>query len=724
MAATPVRPAKEKRSVPSRALRAAGTPNLNHPTYYINRELSWLEFNRRVLEESLDEKNPLLERVKFLSIFHSNLDEFFMIRVSGLKRQLDVGALKAPADGLTPAKQLAEIRERLLPMLSSLDSCWKDELQPKLFEQAIRVVPYDDLKAKQRKLLRRHFRSEILPILTPLAFDPGHPFPHISNLSINLAVMVNDPGFGPRFARLKVPHTLPRLFRVPIEEKADTQEKLGLGELESSDFVWLEEVVTANLDLLFPGLEVTAAYPFRVTRNADVEIEEDEAADLLAAMKEVVGQRHFGFVIRLEIDDRTPKALRDILVSNLDLAPYQVYPVKGPVGLADLMQLMSLKRPDLKDEPFHPVVPSSLAKEESVFSVLKRRDLLLYHPYDSFTPMVEFIRTAARDPQVVAIKITLYRVGPNSPIVEALKAARANGKQVSALVELKARFDEENNIEWASALERAGVHVAYGLLGLKTHAKMCLVVRREREGIVRYVHLGTGNYNPVTAHIYTDLGFLTTDPEIAADVTDLFNALTGYSRQQTYQKLLVSPVTMKMELLARIRREIEWQEQRGSGYLAFKLNSLQDKTIIKTLYKASQAGVRIDLQVRGICCLRPGLPRVSENITVTSVVGRFLEHTRIFYFHNGGDEEILLGSADLMPRNLKGRVETLFPVEDPRLLKSLRDEILGLHMKDNVKARRLLSDSTYERVVPEANEPEIDSQLVRLNEIGSWHLEE
>jgi polyphosphate kinase len=724
MAATPVKPAKKERSVPTRTGRSAGTPNLNHPTYYINRELSWLEFNRRVLQEALDKKNPLLERVKFLSIFHSNLDEFFMIRVSGLKRQLEAGALKAPPDGLTPAKQLAEIRERLVPMLSKLDSCWKDELQPELYQKGIRVVSYDNLKAKQRKLLRRHFRSEILPILTPLAFDPGHPFPHISNLSINLAVMVNDPGFGPRFARLKVPHTLPRLMRVPIEEKAETQERLGLGELESSEFVWLEEVVSANLDLLFPGLEVTAAYPFRVTRNADVEIEEDEAADLLAAMKEVVGQRYFGFVIRLEIDDRIPKELREILVSNLDLAPYQVYPVSSSVGLADLMQLMSLDRPDLKDEPFQPVVPSALAQEESVFSILKKRDLLFYHPYDSFTPMVEFVRSAATDPQVVAIKITLYRVGPNSPIVEALKEARENGKQVSALVELKARFDEENNIEWARALERAGVHVVYGLLGLKTHAKMCLVVRRERKGIVRYVHLGTGNYNPVTARIYTDIGFMTTDSDIAADVTDLFNALTGYSRQQTYKKLLVSPVAMKDQLLKRIRREIEWQEQRGSGYLAFKLNSLQDKTIVKALYKASQAGVCVDLQVRGICCLRPGLPRVSENITVTSVVGRFLEHTRIFYFRNGGDEEILLGSADLMPRNLKGRVETLFPVEDPHLLKSLRDDVLGLHMKDNVKSWRLQSDGTYKRIVPEKEDPEINSQLIRLNEVGSWHLED
>jgi polyphosphate kinase len=724
MTVTPVKNTKEAGSVPSKGGRSSGAPNLNQPAYYINRELSWLEFNRRVLEEARDAGNPLLERVKFLSIFHSNLDEFFMIRVSGLKRQLEAGALKAPADGLTPARQLAEIRERLLPMLTDLESCWKDDLQPKLFENGIRIVSYDVLKPKQRRLLRELFRNEILPILTPLAFDPGHPFPHISNLSINLAVMVNDPGFGPRFARLKVPHTLPRLLRVPTGEKSHIQERLGLEELQSIDFVWLEEVVTANLDMLFPGLEVTAAYPFRVTRNADVEIEEDEAADLLAAMKEVVGQRHFGFVIRLELDDRTPEELREILVSNLNLSPYQVYSMNGPVGLVDLIQLMSLKRPDLKDKPFQPVVPSCLTNEDSIFSILKRRDLLLYHPYDSFVPMVEFVRTAATDPEVLAIKITLYRVGPNSPIVEALKEARQNGKQVSALVELKARFDEENNIEWASALERAGVHVVYGLLGLKTHAKMCLVVRKERNGIARYVHLGTGNYNPVTARVYSDLGFLTTDSEIASDVTDLFNALTGYSRQQEYRKLLVSPVTMKTQLLLRIKREIEWQEKTGRGYLAFKLNALQDKAIIKSLYKASQAGVRVDLQVRGICCLRPGVPKVSENILVTSVVGRFLEHTRIFYFRNGGQEEILLGSADLMPRNLKGRVETLFPIEDPRLLRSIRDDILGLHMKDNVKCRRLLADGSYIRIKLNEDGVEINSQLLRLNEVGSWHLED
>jgi polyphosphate kinase len=700
-----------------------GTPNLGHRTYYINRELSWLEFNARVLEEALDDRNPLLERVKFLSIFSSNLDEFFMIRVSGLRNQLEAGILKAPPDGMTPGEQLAEIRSRLGPMLAKRAGCWKDDLLARLRDAGIAILAYDDLKKKQRKLLRRHFKSEIFPVLTPLAFDPGHPFPHISNLSINLAVEIRDPEEGERFARVKVPSTLDRLLRIPSEEKADDYERLGLKEPAATNFVWLEEVVVANLDLLFPGLEIVSAHPFRVTRDADVEIEEDEASDLLTAMQEVVGQRHFGSAVRLEVAREMPERIRSILIGNLGLAPFQVYDVDGPMGLSDLMELTRLDRAELKDPPFLPQISPAFAGEESIFSVLRERDILLYHPFDSFNPVIDFVRTAASDPDVVAIKQTLYRVGPNSPIVEALSEARENGKQVSAMVELKARFDEENNIVWARALEQAGVHVVYGLLGLKTHAKMCLVVRREADGIRRYVHLGTGNYNPVTARIYTDLGLLTSDPEIAADASDLFNALTGYSRKQEYRKLLVSPHAMREAILARIEREIEAHRQGGEGHLAFKMNSLVDKACIKALYAASQAGVRVDLQIRGICCLRPRVPRVSENITVTSVVGRFLEHSRIYYFRNGGEEEILLGSADLMPRNLDSRVETLFPVEDPRLCRSIRDDILFLHLSDNVQARSLDSDGSYHRLSAGENDTAVDSQLLRLTERGSWHFE-
>ena len=698
--------------------------NLSHRIYYFNRELSWLQFNERVLEEALDERHPLLERVKFLSIFSSNLDEFFMIRVSGLRRQLAGGALKAPPDGMSPGEQLKAIRARLDPALDRAAECWKKDVLAKLRAAGVEVLSYDELKSKQRKLLRKHFKREIFPVLTPLAFDPGHPFPHISNLSVNLAAVIDDPGRGEKFARVKVPHMFPRFVRVPSEEKAERYEERGLVGTESMNFVWLEEVIAANLDTLFPGLRVEAAYPFRVSRDADVEIEEDEASDLLSAMEVVVGQRHFGSAVRLEVDARMPPRVRDILVDNLGLAPYQVFAVEGPLGQSDLMELTKLDLPELKDPPFTPSEPLVLKGEESTFSALKRRNILLYHPYDSFRPVVDFVREAAKDPDVLAIKQTLYRVGPNSPIVEALRQARENGKQVSVLVELKARFDEENNIVWARSLEEAGVHVVYGLVGLKTHSKMCLVVRRESDGVQRYVHLGTGNYNPVTARIYTDLGYMTADPEIAADVSELFNALTGYSREDRYRKLLVAPGKMRQQILERIQREIDCHRDSGDGRLAFKMNSLVDKACIKALYEASIAGVKVDLQVRGICCLRPGVERVSENITVTSIVGRFLEHSRIYYFRNGGDEEILLGSADLMPRNLGGRVETLFPIDDERLKRALRDEVLDLHLRDNVQSRQLLSDGKYVRSSPGEEDAVLDSQGLLLGQPGSWHLDD
>lgn len=699
-------------------------PDLDRPEYFFNRELSWVKFNERVMEEALDDANPLLERVRFLSIFAGNLDEFYMIRVSGLRRQLAAGVVEAPPDGMTPAEQLASIRSQVAPMMARAVSCWHDDLRPKLQRQGIRVVSYSDLKGKQRKLLRRHFREEIFPVLTPLAFDPGHPFPHISNLSLNLAVVVQDAVQGERFARLKVPQTFPRLLRLPDEDKAGSVERLGLGEIKQPNFVWLEEAVAANLDLLFPGSEVTAAYPFRVTRDADVEIEEDEASDLLQAMSEVVGQRHFGSAVRLELDEQTPPHIREILLNNLGLAPYQVFTSRGPLGLADLEQLPGLDRPELKFPPFAPVNHPPTPRDESLFAVLRAKDRLLYHPYDSFNLVASFLQEAARDPQVLAIKQTLYRVGPNSPIVRSLKEARENGKQVSVLVELKARFDEENNIVWAREMEQAGVHVVYGMVGLKTHSKICLVVRREREGIRRYIHLSTGNYNPITARVYTDIGYFTCDPQIAEDVSDLFNSLTGYSNKQEYGRLLVAPGLMRQQILQRIEREIEQHRKDQQGHLAFKMNSLVDKACIRALYQASQAGVRVDLQVRGICCLRPGIPGVSENITVTSIVGRFLEHSRLYYFHNGGDEEILVGSPDLMPRNLNGRVEVLFPIVDAKLRQAVRDDILFLHLRDNQKARRLLPEGDYQRVAPAASDRPLNSQDWLLEHGGSWRREE
>jgi len=698
--------------------------DLDDPKLYINRELSFLQFNKRVLEEAMDENHPLLERIKFASIFASNLDEFFMIRVSGLRRQFAAKILETPPDGMTPAEQLAAIREQMLPLLDLHSECWHKDLCPKLKEAGIEVLRYDELKRKQRKLLRQYFEHEIFPTLTPLAFDPGHPFPHISNLSINLAVVINDPQHGERFARLKVPRMFPRLLRIPSEEKADDYESLGLVEETSPNFVWLEEVIAANLGPLFPGLEVVAAYPFRVTRDADPEIEEDEASDLLLAIEESVRLRQFGSVVRLEAEPSMPDRIRNILISNLGLAPYQVFTKSAPLGMADLMELTKINRPELTDTPFSPAVPPPLSSGENLFFAIRQQDILLYHPYDSFTPVVDFLRQAARDPDVLAIKQTLYRVGPNSPVVAALMRARERGKQVAVLVELKARFDEESNIVWARALEHAGVHVAYGLVGLKTHAKLLMVVRREGDGITRYIHMSTGNYNDVTARLYTDIGFFTIDPDIGADVADLFNALTGYSLKQEYRKLLVAPKKMREQIVARIDREIEQHQKHGNGHLAFKVNALSDKECIKALYRASQAGVKVDLQVRSICCLRPGIEGVSENITVTSIVGRFLEHPRIYYFRNNGDEEILLGSADLMPRNLDRRMEQLFPIEDPQLKESIRDQILFVHLRDNMQARRMLPDGTYERVQPQEGEPELNSQLWMIEHRGLWNEED
>ncbi|HNT73791.1 MAG TPA: polyphosphate kinase 1 [Anaerolineae bacterium] len=705
---------------------AAPALDLEAAHLFINRELSLLRFNARVLAEGLDEhRHPLLERVKFLSIFSNNMDEFFMTRVSGLCRQVASGVVEAPPDGMSPAEQLAAIRLELLPVLIAQMQCWCADIVPKLQAAGINILNYDQLRGNQRKLLRRHFEREIFPVLTPLAFDPGHPFPHISNLSINLAVVINDPIHGQRFARLKIPGTFPRLLRIPEEAQAESYETLGLKAVVADNFVWIEEVVIANLDKLFPGLEVVAAYPFRVTRDADLEIEEDEAADLLEAIEESVGMRQFGLAVRLEVDKNMPEQIRDILVANLSLASYLVYTADGPIGLSAIMELTGINRPDLKDLPFIPYTSRAFSEDENLFATIKRRkNFLLYHPYDSFAPVVDFLRAAANDLQVLAIKQTLYRVGRNSPVVDALLEAREHGKQVAVLVELKARFDEENNIVWAKALERAGVHVIYGLMGLKTHAKMCLVVRREPEGMMRYVHLATGNYNAVTARIYTDIGYFTCDPAIGTDVSDLFNALTGYSRKDRYAKLIVAPMSMREQILERIDREIAQHQRYGNGYLAFKMNQLVDKVCIQALYRASQAGVRVDLQVRGVCCIRPGIPGISESITVTSVVGRFLEHTRIFYFYNNGEEEMLLGSADLMPRNLDRRVETLFPLDDPLMLASVRDNILKVHLRDNMQCHQLMSDGAYRRLHPEEGQEVWNTQLWMLRHRGVWDLED
>ncbi|MFB3145761.1 MAG: polyphosphate kinase 1, partial [Nitrospirales bacterium] len=544
------------RPAPTQVKVAPEPVDLDTPGLYINRELSWLQFNGRVLEEAEDIEQPLLERVKYLSIFSSNLDEFFMIRISGLREQLTGGVLEAPPDGMTPSEQISAVRQELMGQLTRFSRCWLNDILPKLELSGIHVLRYNQLQPKQQQLLRRYFSREIFPTLTPLAFDPAHPFPHISNLSFNLAVVAKDPERGECFARVKIPDTFPRLLRIPNEDRVTESEQLGLTELAENNFVWLEEVVAANIGLLFPGLKIIAAYPFRITRDADFEVEEDEAGDLLETIEEQIDQRHFGSVVRLEIDQSTPDSIREVLVRNLNLAPYQVYTQDLPLGLSNLMELTKIERPDLKFPPFSPATPDILQKSESLFSIIRREEVLLYHPYDNFMPVVDFIREAASDSNVLAIKQTLYRVGSNSAIVDALMEARQNGKQVAVLFELKARFDEENNIEWARKFEAEGVHVVYGVLGLKTHAKMCLVVRRDEDGIRRYIHLGTGNYNPVTSRMYTDYSFFTCHPAVGADVSDLFNALTGYSRKATYNKLLVAPRMMREQILERINREI------------------------------------------------------------------------------------------------------------------------------------------------------------------------
>ena len=692
--------------------------DLGDKSLYINRELSWLSFNSRVLDEALDESHPLLERLKFLSITGSNLDEFFMVRVSGLRRQLTSGSYEKAIDKMTPAEQLMEIRSRLSSFIGRQTGCWNSDIMPKLHDAGIMIKTYGGLNGSQKKYLRSYFEREIFPVLTPLAFDPAHPFPHISNLSLNLAVVVKERK-EEKFARLKVPDKFPRFLEIPQDHGSDGDFP-SLTIPRTRTLVLIEEVIISNLDMLFPDLKIISAYPFRITRDADIDIEEDDASDLLATVEEGVEMRYFGSTVRLEVDDTMPERIRNILINNLELENFLVYTSKGMLGMSDLMQLMKIDRPDLKDRPFVPGVSKIMQNQENLFSVIRRNNVLLYHPYDSFNPVVEFIRQAARDPDVLAIKQTLYRTGNNSPIFDALMDARSEGKQVAVLLELKARFDEETNINWARALEQEGVHVVYGVMGMKVHAKLLLVVRREPDGVIRYVHMSTGNYNPVTSRIYADIGFFTCDPVIGSDVLDLFNSLTGYSAKKEYRSLLVAPDGIRNEIMRRIEREIERQAEHKDGYLAFKMNALVDKDIIQELYRASQAGVKVDLQVRGICCLRPGMKGVSENITVTSIVGRFLEHARIYYFRNGGDEEVFIGSADMMPRNLDRRVEILFPINDAHLKQVVMRDIFSIHLSDTVKLRRMKSDGTYTRVSVKEGEAALNSQLWLIEHHGTW----
>jgi polyphosphate kinase len=687
----------------AKSLSQVDSYELSNPDLFINRELSLLEFNHRVLEEAQDPKHPLLERAKFLAIYSSNMDEFFMVRVAGLMQQVAAGITDAPADGLSPTEQLQAIRKRVRAYLKEMYDCFID-IRQNLNEAGVHLHDYRELTKSQQQGADEYFKNEIFPVLTPLAFDPGRPFPHISSLSLNLAVLVRDPERGTQhFARIKVPGSLPRL--VPVKPARGDNRRVYR-------FVWVEDLIANNLAELFPGYEVIEAHQFRITRNADFEIEANEAGDLLEAIEATVRRRRFGFVVRLTVGATTTEMIRQLLAKNLDVAPEDTYDGTTPLGLSGLMDLMNIDRPDLKDTPYIPIIHPQLRnidRRTEIFDVIKENDILLHHPYDSFVPVIDFLKIAARDPQVIAIKQTLYRAGTNSPVVDALMEASENGKQVSALVELKARFDEESNIGWAKTMERVGVHVVYGFMSLKTHSKICLVVRREDDNIRRYVHLSTGNYNAVTANVYTDLGLFTCKPDFGADASDLFNALTGYSKKEDYKKFLVAPQSLRKGLGDLIDREIQWAKKGKPAKLIFKMNALIDAPFIQQLYLASQAGVKIELFVRGICGLRPGISGLSDNIRVTSIVGRFLEHTRIYYFHNGGSPDIYLGSADLMPRNLDRRIETLFPIEDFALKQQLV-EILDIVAADNVNARELQSDGSYIRVSRRPDEPARDSQ--------------
>lgn len=686
--------------------------DLESPQLYVNRELSLIEFQRRVLDEANDPTVPLLERVRFLSIFGSNMDEFFMIRLAGLKQQVAAGVRELGPDGLTPAEHLAAVRRVANEIKHEAHRIWRDRLMPALQAEGIHVLDYDGLSIEARIGLRTYFETEVFPVLTPLAVDPSRPFPHISNLSVNLAVVIRDPAGHEHFARVKVPGTLPQLVPVPNASGSS-----------GFSFVPLEQLVAANLDALFPGEHIVEVHPFRVTRNADLVIQELEAGDLLETIEESVRQRQFGFVTRLTFEATMPARLLDNLLVNLEADRADAHETEAPLALVNLGALYAVDRPELKEAPFLPALPRRLEKKETdIFATVRAGDILLHHPFDSFAPVLEFLEAAAVDPDVLAIKMTLYRVGRKAPVVRALLDAREEGKQVAVLVELKARFDEERNIEWARALEHEGVHVVYGLLGLKTHSKVALVVRREGDRIRRYTHLATGNYNTVTAQQYTDLGILTCDDRIGADATDLFNYLTGYSAKTDYGKLAVAPINLRETIEGLIEREIEHQKAGRRGHIIMKMNALVDRRMIRRLYRASQAGVAIDLLVRGMCSLRPGIPGVSENIRVVSIVGRFLEHSRVFSFRNGGDEEVYLGSADLMPRNLNARVEVLFPVTDPRLVSVVREEILGTYLADTVKARVMNADGTYSRIARDADTPALNAQSWFLSERATTRL--
>ena len=672
----------------------------------LNRDLCQLEFFRRVLEEATDKSTPVLEKLKFLAVFSSNLDEFFMVRVSGIKEMLGIEDIGPMPGELTPTEQLTVIRNRVLTLVEEQTRCLRDEVLPELAEHGVVIAPYKTLSKEEKQSLSQYFMKNIFLVLTPQAVDPSRPFPYISNLSLNIGLTVrshpDDTLAGTpldneaRFVRIKVPPVVPRL--IPVKP----------GEMK---FALAEEVIEANIHALFPSMNLSKGYVFRVTRDADVEIRDDKAADLLALIKESLRERRFGLPVRLEVSSSMPNEMVEYLTSSLKIDPDDVYRIDGLLDVQGLMELYSLDKPDLKDKPLKAVVPHGLRSKESIFEAIKKQDVLVHHPYTSFGTIVDFIQSAAQDPQVVAIKMCLYRTGRKSPIPQALIEASERGKQVTAVVEIKARFDEEHNIEWAKRLAESGVHVVYGQVGLKTHGKVTLVVRREEDGLKTYTHIATGNYNPTTSRLYTDLGLLTGDSMIGDDATDVFNFLTGFSIQKEFSRLLVAPLNLRKRVMALIRRETAHAREGRSAHIMAKINRLTDLNIIEALYEASQAGVKIDLIVRGACMIRPGEPGLSQTVHVRSVVGRFLEHSRIFYFANGGEEEVYIGSADWMSRNLDRRVEVVAPVVDAQAKTYLKDTVLAAYLRDNVKARVMNSDGSYVQPPMEPGEEPFNSQL-------------
>ncbi len=688
---------------------------LDNPDFYLNRELSWIRFNARVLEEAQDLWHPLLERIKFLAICGSNLDEFFMTRIPRLMKKIKKGSNEKSSDGRTPREQIKATRKEILPLIEKHADCWANELIPALAKEDIFIRKFSELPESWKENLRDFFKTSILPSMK----NPkkGINNKAIENLQVNLFVS-NHPKKKAVFV-LEVPvEKFGRLIRIPHSGYRTEKEESYSFEY---DYVFLEDLIANNLDIIFPNKKGLQAYAFRLTRNGEIDIHMDESSDFLNSVRRGLSNRKAGFPSRLEFDKKTPPAIREEVAKELALPEDMIYEFDGPLGLVDLWQLYKINRPDLKDKTFLPSISPLLTPEKNLFKTMAKRDFVLYHPYDGFEVIIDLLREAAQDEKVLEICITMYRVDHRSPITDALIEAAKNGVKVTAVIELKAKFDEENNIQLATRLREAGVNTVYNFPNFKVHAKLCLITRKENGKLVRYSHIGSGNYNAVTAKIYGDIGYLTSKPEVGAELEQLFNMLINGFQKTQFKYLLVAPNSLKSDILKRIDQEIAFHHKTGKGYLAFKLNNLEETDVIQALYKASMSGIKIDLNVRGLCCLKPGIPDVSENISVISIVGRFLEHARIYYFHDGKESEVLIGSSDLMFRNLNERVEVLFRVPDPHIRQLILKNMLSIHLRDNVKARRLLSDGTYQRVVPKDGEEVINSQNWLIQNRGIWH---